>query len=194
MKIMKMVQIGCGLGLAMLLCAGTFAVAQAAEQQPPQGMPQGGVGFGMMTVDTSSLTAEQKQAYEAARAIYEQTEDSLLQELIAAGVVTAEDVQTYQTARIERAQFQGLEPPPQGEAPQFDPQQEGQPPQGGQGDQFVRGGMMNVWANVAAATDNAAAQAAIKSLQTAGEAYQKALADAGISMPQDNRMAQPNGQ
>ncbi len=63
------------------------------------GYGMGGLGLGCYGVDTSSFTEEQKTAYDSAVALYEQVEDSVLADLVNAGVVAQADVESYVAQR-----------------------------------------------------------------------------------------------
>lgn len=63
------------------------------------GYGMGGMGLGCYGVDTSSFTEEQKTAYDSAVALYEQVEDSVLLDLVTAGVVAQADVDSYVAQR-----------------------------------------------------------------------------------------------
>ncbi len=57
----------------------------------------GGMGrfLGGFTQDVSGLTDEQKAAYDSALTLYEQVEDAVLNDLVAANIVTQSDVEEY---------------------------------------------------------------------------------------------------
>ncbi len=62
-----------------------------------RGFNMGGPGFvmGGYCVDTSTLTDEQKAVYDSALALYEQVEDAVLSDLVAANVIAKEDADAY---------------------------------------------------------------------------------------------------
>ena len=75
----------------------TDASATMPMQQPffgGNGQPQD-----QGVLDLSTLTEDQKKAYESALSTYEQIEDAVLADLVTAGVVTQADVDSYQTLR-----------------------------------------------------------------------------------------------
>lgn len=67
---------------------------------------RGGRGYGMggcvLGFDSSSLTDEQKAAYDSALALYEQVEDAVLADLVTAGVAAQADVDAYIALRTAR--------------------------------------------------------------------------------------------
>jgi len=109
------------LALVLAVAIPVLAVAEAATQEPAaasdtttatadtttgttmQGrmFGRGGNGYGMggYGLNTSSLTDEQKAAYDSALALYEQVEDKVLADLVTGGVVAQADVDTYTAQR-----------------------------------------------------------------------------------------------
>lgn len=78
----------------------TVQQAPAANTKTAAEAKAGGRGrFGRMAgsfrVDVSQLTQEQKTAYDSAVALYEQVEDSVLSDLVAANIVAQADVDAY---------------------------------------------------------------------------------------------------
>jgi hypothetical protein len=79
--------------------ATTQATMQGRNMGGNGGMPGNNGAFSMGTVDTSTLTDEQKTVYEQALALYEGVEDQVLADLVAASVITQADVDTYTALR-----------------------------------------------------------------------------------------------
>ncbi len=78
--------------------------ADTTTQATTPGRNMGGMSgnngsFSMGTVDTSTLTDEQKTVYEQALTLYEGVEDQVLADLVAASVITQADVDTYTALR-----------------------------------------------------------------------------------------------
>jgi hypothetical protein len=72
---------------------------------------RGGMGRfpGIMNVDTSKLTDEQKATYESALSLYEQVEDAVLKDLVTANVVTQADVDAYAALRTAQKSLSELD-------------------------------------------------------------------------------------
>ncbi len=175
-----------------LVCLTPLACAWAADGAAPS-RPNGwagGMGVGMMPVNTEGLTKAQLTAYEAAKSAYEQTEDAVLADLLAAGLATQEDITAYQDTRTQQAQrMQGGQFPQGGQMP-ADGQmpQDGQGPQDGQqpqGDPMGRnrgpqGGGFGLWGTLMQNSTDATVQQALTTMQQAQQVYQQALEAAGI--------------
>ena len=76
-----------------------------------QSLSRGSSGrmIGDYNVDTSSLTDEQKTAYESALALYEQVEDAVLSDLMAASIVAQADVDAYTALRAAQKSLSDLD-------------------------------------------------------------------------------------
>lgn len=69
----------------------------------------GSCAFGYFGVDTTSLTDEQKNAYDSAVALYEQVEDAVLSDLVTANVLAQADVDAYHAQRTAQKSLAGLD-------------------------------------------------------------------------------------
>lgn len=183
---------------ASILCAAALlfgipmSMADAGDQAPAvpgapvqgeaiRGDPfRGGFGRGGF-VDTSTLTAEQRTAYDVAQAALQATEDGLLKQLVEAGLVTQVDADAYAAMRSAAPQsFQGQ--PPQGEPNGRGQQsqairQDGQGAPNGPGGQ---GGPGNLFGALLQ-NDSSVAQSILNQWQAAQQTYQEALTAAGIA-------------
>ncbi len=115
-----------GAALLALLLAAVIpfaALAETTAQEAPAAeaaagatvraaMPgRGGRGFAPdgYSLDTSSLTQEQKAVYDSAIKLYEQVEDAVLSDLVTAGVVAQADADSYIALRAAQKSLQALD-------------------------------------------------------------------------------------
>ena len=103
-----------GAGLLALVLAVSIPVLAMAEAAPAAQsmMGRGGrcYGLGGYGLNVSSLTDEQKTTYSNAVALYEQVEDKVLADLVAAGAVTQADVDAYNALRANEKSLAELDP------------------------------------------------------------------------------------
>lgn len=81
----------------------------STQMQGNGGRGQFGVIFGGGSMDTSSLTDEQKSTYDQAVALYEAVEDQVLADLVSEGVVTQTDADAYTALRSAKKSLASLD-------------------------------------------------------------------------------------
>lgn len=186
-----------------------------------QSLSRGSSGrmIGDYNVDTSSLTDEQKTAYESALALYEQVEDAVLSDLMAASIVAQADVDAYTALRAAQKSLSDLDQAAWS-AEQYKAFYEANTKTGdkrkaamqaladagqltqAQADALSAQGQSDLWTKVAQnASTNSIIKTAISTMQQARQKFTSSLRDAGITGVGKGGMfgsfgidANPNGQ
>lgn len=172
--------------------------ANAAVEAKVSGRGMFGRFSGTMHVDVSQLTEEQKAAYDSAVALYEQVEDAVLSDLVAANIVTQADVDAYIALRAAQKSLEELDQT-NWTAEQYKAYYEANAKTGDerkaamqaladagqltkdQADALSAQGETGLWAKIAQnANTNTAIQAAVSTMRQAMQTLGSTLRDAGI--------------
>jgi hypothetical protein len=164
------------------------------------GFGMGGYGMGGYGIDTSSLTEQQKTAYDSAVALYEQVEDSVLNDLVNANVVAQADVDTYHALRTAQKSLAELDQSAW-TAEQYKAYYEANAKTGddrkaamqaladagqltqSQADAMSAQGQSDLWTKIMQnAGTNSVIQTAVSTLRQARQTLNKTLNDAGITV------------
>ena len=181
--------------------AANMAQAKGGQGQRPEagGMNRGLGGMQNSQIDTSTLTDDQKAVYEKAQTLYEQIEDAVLADLVAANVFTQADVDSYTALRTAEKSLKDLDQSAW-TAQQYKAYYEAVAQTGdarktalqaladagqltqAQADAMSAENQADLWSTISEnANTNTAIKTALNTLQQARQTYQSTLKTAGIT-------------